>query len=321
MNSVFGPVPSRRLGRSLGIDPIPLKTCNWNCVYCQLGRTRPLVEVRKEYIPRRDILNELEKALAVHQPGDIDWITFVGSGEPTLHTGLGWLIRQVKSHTDIPVAVITNGSLLIYPDVREDLLLADAVLPSLDAGSSRLYRRVNRPMPRYKFEGFLRGLSSFRQIYSGQLWVEVMLLQDLNDSEEALKDIAAALVDIQPDQVHLNVPVRPPAEAWVSPASKERVTRALEILGSKALVVQDAVSGLQLAGVGNLAKSILGVISRHPMDEAQLLRIFGGWPPEEVLDALASLEASGQATVVERYSTRFWTPAGANFPTPIPKAQ
>ena len=127
MNYVFGPVPSRRLGKSLGIDPIPLKTCNWNCVYCQLGRSRPLTNKRKEYIDPDIILEELGAALEAHAPGEIDWITFVGSGEPTLHSGLGSLIRQVKQVSDIPVAVITNGGLLYLPEVRQDLSSADAV--------------------------------------------------------------------------------------------------------------------------------------------------------------------------------------------------
>jgi wyosine [tRNA(Phe)-imidazoG37] synthetase (radical SAM superfamily) len=115
MKYVFGPVPSRRLGQSLGIDTIPLKTCNWNCVYCQLGRTQPVIYRRADYFPPADILAEVQQALKVHQPGEIDWVTFVGSGEPTLHAGIGWLIRQTKTLTDIPVAVITNGSMLCCP--------------------------------------------------------------------------------------------------------------------------------------------------------------------------------------------------------------
>lgn len=121
MKYVFGPVPSRRLGQSLGVDPIPFKTCNWNCVYCQLGRTTPLINVRRNYVPREEIVAQVKTALEAHQPGEIDWVTFVGSGEPTLQASLGWMIRQVKALTTIPVAVITNGSLLYQPDVREDI--------------------------------------------------------------------------------------------------------------------------------------------------------------------------------------------------------
>ena len=127
MNYVFGPVPSRRLGQSLGIDPVPLKTCNWNCVYCQLGRTVPLTNVRRDFYPREHILVEVEKALESHVPGEIDWVTFVGSGETTLHASIGWLIQKVKALTDLPVAVITNGSLLYLPEMRTALSRADAV--------------------------------------------------------------------------------------------------------------------------------------------------------------------------------------------------
>ena len=136
MNYVYGPIPSRRLGRSLGVDPIPLKTCNWNCIYCQLGRSVPLTNERRAYAPQVAILDEIQAVLGRHQPGDIDFISFVGSGEPTLHSGIGWLIRQVKAMTSIPVAVITNGTLLYLPEVRADLLPADVVMPTLSAGTA-----------------------------------------------------------------------------------------------------------------------------------------------------------------------------------------
>jgi len=216
MKYVFGPVPSRRLGQSLGIDTIPLKTCNWNCVYCQLGRTVPLTNERLEYFPREEILAEVEQALAAHKPGEIDWVTFVGSGEPALHIGLGWLIRKVKELTSatttftpqgrLPVAVITNGAILYLPEVREELAVADAVLPTLDAGNARLYRKINRPHPDITFERLVDGLIAFRKEYQGLLWVEVMLVRGLNDSEEALREIVAALERIRPDEVHINLP-------------------------------------------------------------------------------------------------------------------
>ena len=160
---VFGPIPSRRLGQSLGIDPIPLKTCNWNCVYCQLGRSTPLVNERKNYFVPEAILAEVQAALAAHRPGDIDWITFVGSGEPTLHASIGLLIRQVKTLTDLPVAVITNGSLLYLPEVRQELSAADAVLPTLDAGNAQSLSQNQSPLARVDFRaaaGWADGISA-----------------------------------------------------------------------------------------------------------------------------------------------------------------
>jgi len=175
IKAVFGPVPSRRLGQSLGVDPIPSKTCNWNCVYCQLGRTAPMTNLRKDYLPAEDIVAQVREAVDSHREGEIDWITFVGSGEPTLHAHLGRMIREIKAFTKIPVAVITNGSLLYLPEVREELLAADAVMPTLDAGNAALYRKINRPMGELTFERLVSGLETFRKMYTGRFLPEVML--------------------------------------------------------------------------------------------------------------------------------------------------
>ncbi len=313
MSVVFGPVPSRRLGQSLGIDPIPPKTCNWNCVYCQLGRTVPLVGERREYIPAEAILEEVRQVLARHGPQEIDWITFVGSGETTLHSRLGWLIRQVKALSPLPVAVITNGSLLWRPEVREELAAADAVLPTVDAGNAHLYRRINRPWPEPDFETFIAGLVAFRQMYRGRLWVEVMLVRGLNDGEEALREIAAVLERIQPDAVHINLPTRPPAEPWVQPPDPEGLMRATAILGARAQVVHPAEGAFDLSAYQDVVAAILAVLARHPMREQELLQTLRRWAAEEARAALHALESSGQVQVVERYGQRFWTLATARY--------
>jgi wyosine [tRNA(Phe)-imidazoG37] synthetase (radical SAM superfamily) len=314
MKYVFGPVPSRRLGKSLGIDTIPLKTCNWNCVYCQLGRTRPVVNQRKDFYPPEDILQEVDQALASHAPGEIDWVTFVGSGEPTLSAGLGWLIRQVKGKTDLPVAVITNGALLYQPEVRQDLLPADAVLPSLDAGSVRLYRQINRPHPEVSFERLVEGLTDFRRVYQGKLWIEVMLVRGLNDNEQALGDIASALHQIGPDEVHINLPTRPPVETWVGPPDEQGLMRATAILGECAHVIHPAVGDFDLSGCEDVLDAILGIITRHPMRQEELERTLSQWSPGKVKQSLFALEISGQAQVVKRYGERFWSAAPSQFP-------
>ena len=167
MKFVYGPVPSRRLGQSLGVDPIPFKTCNWNCIYCQLGRSRPMTNERRDYVPCQQIVAQVKDALERHEPGEIDWITFVGSGEPALNASLGRMIREVKSLSSLPVAVITNGALLYRPEVREEMQAADAVLPSLDAGSEALYRTINRPHPELTFDRVIDGLISFRDSFPG----------------------------------------------------------------------------------------------------------------------------------------------------------
>ena len=314
MNYVFGPVPSRRLGRSLGVDPIPLKTCNWNCVYCQLGRTRPLTNERRDYFPPSEIVAEVKAALESHGPNEIDWVTFVGSGEPTLHASLGQTIREVKSFSPIPVAVITNGSLLYRPEVREELLPADAVLPTLDAGNDRLYLSVNRPHPEISFERLVEGLIAFRHAYTGKLWIEVMLIKGVNDTEEALREIGEILNRIVPDEVHINLPIRPPAEAWVEPTDEEGLMRATAILGRGATRILHPVEGeFDLSGYENLADAVVGVISRHPMRERELLDTLSRWGSAQVAETLQELAASGRAQVVTRYGQRFWSASGAHY--------
>lgn len=318
MNYVFGPVPSRRLGQSLGIDTIPLKTCNWNCIYCQLGRTRPVTNERKEYYPREEIVAEVRQALAAHEPGEIDWITFVGSGEPTLHSSTGWLIRRVKDLTDLPVAVITNGSLLYRPEVRQELLAADAVLPSLDAGTPDLYRRLNRPHPESTFERQVEGLVSFSAEYQGKLWPEVMLVRGLNDTEEALRDIAAIFRRINPQEIHISLPTRPPAETWVEPPDDEGLMRAQAILGSVARALHPAHGTFDLSGYDGgptaLANAVIAIITRHPMSEKDLLDTLEHWSPGQVQETLARLQCGGRAQVVCRYGVRFWSASPAHYP-------
>lgn len=315
MKHVFGPVPSRRLGQSLGIDPVPFKTCNWNCVYCQLGRSKPLVNERREYFPREEILAEVEQALAAHKPGEIDWVTFVGSGETTLHTGIGWLIQQVRSSTHLPVAVITNGSLLFQPTVRVELSAADAVMPSLDAGNTRLYRQINRPDPRLSLERLVEGLIAFRKEYAGKLWVEVMLVRGLNDSEVALDEIAAALIRIQPDEIHILQPTRPPAETWVQPSDAEGLLRARTILGEIARVVYPRAGSFDFRGAESLEEAVIGIMTRHPMREDELLKTLEHLSPQEVTAILANLQASGKVQVVERLGFRFWSASPAYYST------
>jgi wyosine [tRNA(Phe)-imidazoG37] synthetase (radical SAM superfamily) len=314
MKHVFGPVPSRRLGQSLGIDTIPLKTCNWNCVYCQLGRTAPLTNERREYYRRQEILSQVEESLAQHEPDAIDWVTFVGSGEPTLHSSLGWLISQVKEMTDHPVAVISNGSLLYRSDVRNELAAADLIMPSLDAGTAELYRQINRPHPKVDFDRLVQGLIAFRRVYDGRLWVEVMLIRGLNDGEESLQAIAAIIQRIRPDEVHLNLPIRPPAETWVRPPDEEGLIRATSILGEMAKVVYPSQGDFDLDSEPAV-EAILGIITRHPMRHEELEQEMATlWTPEQVSKVLADLVASGQAQLVERHGSRFWCAGSGRYP-------
>jgi wyosine [tRNA(Phe)-imidazoG37] synthetase (radical SAM superfamily) len=298
----------------LGVDPIPLKTCNWNCVYCQLGRTKPLTNERKDYLAPEEIAIQIQSTLAAHSPGDIDWITFVGSGEPALHASLGRMIREVKNFSELPVAVITNGSLLYRPEVRKELSEADAVMPSLDAGTPELYREINRPHPDITFERLLNGLVAFRREYRGRLWIETMLLHDLNDTEPDLADLARALGRIEPDEVHINLPVRPPAETWIRPPDEERMTRAVAILGYTAHIVPPVEGTFDLSGDQSIVDAVVGVITRHPMRQEELEEALSRWTPGQVGQALAELEKSRRAKVVERNGVRYWSAELAHYP-------
>ena len=313
MHTVYGPLPSRRLGQSLGVDPVPFKTCNYNCVYCQLGRTSPLTNRRKDFFPPQDILAAVQATLAEQRPGQVDYVTFVGQGEPLLCAGLGRLIRGVKALTDLPVAVITNGALLFMPEVREEVRAADVVMPSLDAADEETFRRINRPWPRLHIQDIVEGMAAFREVFAGRLWVEVMLVRGLNDTEKTLLQIAAALKLMRPNQVHINVPIRPPAEAWVAPPDDAGLMRAMAILGDVAPIITPADGAFELAEGMPVADAILEIIRRHPMRESELLATLSDRSPDEVGETLHSLEAGGQAQCIEYRGQRFWTYAGGLY--------
>lgn len=329
MKTVYGPIPSRRLGQSLGIDPIPLKTCNWNCIYCQLGRTRPLTNTRRAYLPERVIMAELAEVLDAAEPGTIDFISFVGSGEPTLHSGLGAMVRQVKAMTTIPVAVITNGSLLYMPDVRTDLLAADVVMPTLVAGRADLYRKICRPHSQVTFRRIVQGLEAFRQAYGGKLWVEVMLIRDVNDSPLALEEIAAVLARVGPDEVHITLPTRPPSETWVAAPDAAGAARAARILGEIARVVPPDTGQYHLVGAPTHSQTdgltpcdqlppeldaVLAIIMRHPMNRRQLHQALSQLAPVEVDRRVRELEVNGCVRAVARLGEQFWVAHDACFP-------
>lgn len=308
MRFIFGPVPSRRLGRSLGVDPTPppllsaegrvssheslrqAKTCNWNCAYCQLGRTRGLTRFRVRPFPPNELLEELREALGEARVGSIDWLTFVGSGEPTLNLDIGLFIHEAKRLCRRPVAVITNGSLLDDSEVAEALLEADAVLPTLDAGDPALFRRINRPPSEFTWRRQVEGLVSFRSVYKGRLWIEVMLIDGVNDGEASLCRIADAIREIRPDAVHLLLPTRPPAEPWVRASSDEGIDRARRILGSVApVLLPDFRRGrFSTDGEESAFAAVEAILARHPMSEVELLDTLrqGG-----IADAASSLEA------------------------------
>lgn len=279
----YGPVPSRRLGRSLGVSPIPAKTCTYTCVYCQLGRTTNLISARQSFYKKEDILDEI---LARGKDSRFDYVTFVGDGEPTLCKDLGWLIEETKKNLQAQTSVITNGSLLSREDVRSDLKHADVVMPTLDAGNEKTFRAVNRPHRGITFDAMLRGLIDFRHEYSGQIWLEVMLVKDVNDSEQELLGLGKAVDMVAPDRVYVVTPIRPPAESWVEPPSPETIIMAQELIGKAIPMVGRESGQFGSREFGDARQAILEIGSRHPLRQDQANEIEGTFGISGIIDQM-----------------------------------
>ena len=264
---VYGPVPSRRLGLSLGVDLVPFKVCPLDCTYCQVGRTTVHTTDRGVYIPAEEILAELQAVLDTGIRAD--YITLSGSGEPTLHAELGRIIASIKQMTEIPLAVLTNSTLLGDPKVREALLPADLIVPSLDAGDEATFAAVNRPCAGVTLASVVEGLKALRREYTGQIRLEVLLVAGLNDRDDQIAAIKAVADEIAPDAIELNTVTRPPADAEAEGASLETLLRARTILGPKARIVP-LHSGEGAATGGVSADDVLAMVSRRPCTLADL---------------------------------------------------
>jgi len=307
---VYGPVPSRRLGRSLGVNPIPFKTCNYSCVYCQLGRTSKMSHERKDWLDPEAIAGEVDRSMATQGEG-IDFVTFVGEGEPALCKSLGWLIDRAKEAADVPVAVVTNGSLFYRDDVRDDMARADVVMPTVDAADQDIFQRINRPYGRLPVGDMIDGLVKFRDRYEGRLWAEVMLVAGVNDTEAALLDLRRALDRIRPDRVYVNAPIRPPAEPWVKPPDAEGLVRAHAILGETVFIDHAESGTFSTEGFADPAEAVQMIVRRHPMRRDQILETLGTMPGGSANGVLDRMVSDGQIQRVDyRGQTYFATGVG-----------
>lgn len=260
MSFVFGPVPSRRLGRSLGVDLVPFKTCTYDCIYCQLGRTTDRTITRRDRVDRQAVLDDLQQKL-VSEP---EYITLSGSGEPTLHLGLGELIDQIHSLTDIPVAVLTNGSLLWQPELRRELRNADLVIPSLDAGGEQMFQAVNRSHPDLSFDLLIEGLIDFREEFDGDYWLEIMLLGGYTSTKSEVSRISQLVERIDPDKVQINTVTRPPSEEFATGIGYSYLQQLASIFSRPVELVAD-LRGSHCARVfGASRDAVVQMLSRRP---------------------------------------------------------
>jgi wyosine [tRNA(Phe)-imidazoG37] synthetase (radical SAM superfamily) len=302
MAHLFGPVPSRRLGRSLGVDLIPPKTCTYDCLYCEVGPTTHQTLQRISY--RTDaIIRELADYLKTPGPRP-DVITLAGSGEPTLNLGLGLIIRQLKEMTDIPVTVLTNGALLYLPEVRRELAAADVVLPSLDAAREETYAAINRPLPELTLISLLEGLTAFRGEHRGQIWLEVMLLKGLNDTEEELALLRRAIQEIAPDKIQLNTAVRPVVAAAARPLDQDEMEAAAAFLGGPVSVIA-SFNRADIAGEQCPDDAFVEMLSRRPMTATDLAQALG-LPLGQVQAQLKRLKESGLISFNQYHDQEFY---------------
>jgi wyosine [tRNA(Phe)-imidazoG37] synthetase (radical SAM superfamily) len=294
---VFGPVPSRRLGRSLGVDIVPRKVCTLDCVYCQVGRTTELTVRRGEFVPVEAVLAEVGAAIA--RGPRPDYVTISGSGEPTLNVRLGEIIAGVRKLTDVPVAIITNGTLLGEAEVRRDCAGADLVAPSLDAGDEETYQRINRPTRGLTLAALVEGLAAFRREFAGKYWLETFFVAGVNDSPEQVAKMRALVERIGPDRVQVNTATRPTAEAEVGAVGAARLAEIAQALGPKAEVIADFKAQASGGAAKISEEAVLAMILRRPVTAEDIAAGLGA-TMGEVERVVAGLGTAGRITSNQR---------------------
>jgi wyosine [tRNA(Phe)-imidazoG37] synthetase (radical SAM superfamily) len=294
MKTIFGPVPSRRLGRSLGIDVVPLKTCSYDCVYCESGRTTHLTLEREAFVGADEVLHELEDYFGKYPQG-ANVLTFSSGGEPTLYEPLGDLIRDVKNHfRSLPLIVLTNGSLLWDARVRRDLMQADRVVPSLDGATVNSFRKVNRPHPKLALPVILEGLSAFRREYKGQFHLEVMLVAGYNDHPVELAAIRRLVDLLDPHEVELNTVVRPPADPGIRGLDQTELIKALDYFPKCRSRIIGRFGGRCESGEGgDLDCRVIELLKRRPCTPSEMAASLGV-EPDALSETLTALVAKGR---------------------------
>ncbi|MEA2068890.1 MAG: radical SAM protein, partial [Verrucomicrobiota bacterium] len=287
---LFGPVPSRRFGRSLGVDLTPHKTCNFDCIFCQLGRTTLKTMDRREYVPVEEVIEELGDW--IESSGEADYITLSGSGEPTLHSHFDEVIEFARKASSIPVALLTNGALLGNAGVRAAASKANVVKVSLSAGNPDSFKYINRPHPDLVFEDVIAGMQAFREEFSGQLWLEVFMIWGVNSTQKEVLQIAELAQSIQPDRIQLNTAVRPPAKGFVHPIPKEKLEQLVDYFTPKAEVIAEFSSDFTPSTKAN-EETILAMLQRRPCTAKEISAVLG-LHPNEVSKYIGKLERTNR---------------------------
>lgn len=307
-NYVYGPVPSRRLGRSLGVDLVPCKICTYDCVYCQLGRTTGKTVERREYVAVDEVVAELKAKLSTGPAPD--YISLAGSGEPTLNLCIGELIGKIKGLTRIPVAVLTNGSLLWKREVQDALMEADLGLPSLDAGDAQLFRHVNRPHPGIEFYAMVEGLAEFTERFPRSVWLEVFLLAGVTGIDSEVKKIASLAERIKPDKVQLNTVSRPPCEEFAYAVSTNQMEAFAALFHPRAEVISPATIESRILAPHEVTdEDILALLRRRPCT-ARGVATGLGMQIGEAMKRLQALAEQGVAIHLRENGEVFFRAAG-----------
>jgi len=301
---VYGPVPSRRLGLSLGINLVPPKTCTFNCIYCQCGRTTNLTLNRQAYFSIKQIINQVRSVIKTQK---VDYLTFSGEGEPTLNKNIGRIILLLKSEFRIPVAVLTNASLLTDKSVRQALYHSDLVVPTLSAIDQRIFNRLHRPHPGLLIKNIIKGLKIFRRYYKGKIWIEVMLVKDVNDQPDHLARLRQVIYELNPDRVHLNTVVRPPAEPSARPVAYDDLVQIQMLFGPGTEIAAFPLSKTQKHFSGVPEDAIIAVIHNRPVTDTDLVQALG-IPPSLLRRTILKLIREGKITATSFQGKIFYRP-------------
>jgi len=272
MTYVFGPVPSRRLGLSLGVDLIPPKTCTFDCLYCQVGRTTSRTLEPKAFVPVREVVAEIKRKILKNVP---DAITLAGSGEPTLYSEIDQVIASIKKMTKIKVALLTNGALFWKEEIRQRVLKADIIMPTLSSAFDHTFREIHRPHPGLDLATIINGLKMLRQDYKGQIFLEVVFLAGVNDTKREVEALKNLVEQISPEKIQLNTVVRPPADSKAISLDRKRLEEINLIFGEKSEIVAEIPIKIKTRKEEHLINSLLDMVKRRPLKQIDIINALG----------------------------------------------